>query len=1231
MMTSKEHPLPPLLLLLLLIITSVVSIEMRVCHLPRPELERPGIGQIESSDLTSSLFDTLSINSNAVLPLSISLNVSSFVYKPKGSSAVIRNGEFSVDVRGDYVLALISSSSTSTSLCDDSSPTLGPDVTSLRWATWDFSAPETALGEIFNDKFSYGGVSSSETIFELWGGSSSRTGRRERRGDVPACASETSNGLVLLAQAGSECSIETRVARINFFSEPILVQLSSLMFSTSSSSSSSSSSTAGHFIVSLVDAYYGIEKIELDVSSGTSASYTLSSQNTTLSSGSVVSVCAGSIGPFDVSITIDPTSIALTISCSIGTGSPISITGLSHTLSYAAFGFRATGAMKLKLESKDDVVVTLGSASAMTLSEAFKAPFELYPIAGRGSFARIRMGASQPRALMGVIDVSSQPFNADPTGTRLSTQALQDAVDFCYLYSCTAYLPVGNYLVDNTINMTQLHDLAVEGVVFESGALHRYYNHVLVGEILNSTEAGQRRLMGLPTRATIVLSPSSIGFTDASTLKAVIWSVALLTVNASYVNMDDINYCNVVQSVDVLIGAGNFGAVGLRFRGAQGTSLEDVTVYAGDGAIGVHGLGGSGGTHSNLTIIGGRFGIDGRVAQPGPELNAIRIINSTCAGLIYGGAQTLTLVGASFELDVGIPAIVAGNPLPIAFPASGTCALPSFEDDFGPATTALDGHISIIDSYFKYFNSNSSHISSSSSSSFTSSSNNNFSSIAASGSLVISNSYFENAGIGSEGTIISKSGPPSRSFGCGSLYCGFVVSFLASGGDIFPPVSRFGKDFIFTDPLYSNGGEEPVPSSTIANTSSYPSGVPLPSPGADELVSRHSYNARQFPSFEWLRFKKEGKAAALCAWDQGIKGDGTDEGEALQEAIDTAFASGAALVLPRGVHVTSVSLVIKPGFALIGIARTQSVIVSTRSGLRRGQQSDPLFSPAVLFAASTPLAPTQRLGANGGEVPLGTVVAYLSLYTWQDLDNVTNVHLSSPGIDSSGNVVRNVWRQALNSRLGVDQATFAGKSPHYPPRYVTSHHPSIILGGSGGASGWHIQVFFNDEVGAYSKNPSNNLAFQGAAYRHFLVVNASLSRFYHLNVEHAYSDADSEFNASSEIDVYSLKKENNAVAAWVRNCSGIRIWGHGGNGAALNYSTTERRSIGPDYADSLPSLYRIEECNGCLFANLFHQNGGDTGSPDLWHMLTVRNYTGPPDNSSWTATKFLERPTIVLT
>lgn len=63
----------------------------------------------------------------------------------------------------------------------------------------------------------------------------------------------------------------------------------------------------------------------------------------------------------------------------------------------------------------------------------------------------------------------------------------------------------------------------------------------------------------------------------------------------------------VVQSLDVIIHSGNPLATGIAMRGAQGSSLEDVYVRAApDAFAGVLGLSGSGGAHSNITVVGAR-------------------------------------------------------------------------------------------------------------------------------------------------------------------------------------------------------------------------------------------------------------------------------------------------------------------------------------------------------------------------------------------------------------------------------------------------------------------------------------------------------------------------------------------------------------------------------------------------------------------------------------------------
>ena len=65
-------------------------------------------------------------------------------------------------------------------------------------------------------------------------------------------------------------------------------------------------------------------------------------------------------------------------------------------------------------------------------------------------------------------------------------------------------------------------------------------------------------------------------------------------------------YNTMVMGLDVRIERGNPGAAGIRCRGAQGSGLEDVRVEAGDGLVGVVGGAGSGGSHHNVTVLGGR-------------------------------------------------------------------------------------------------------------------------------------------------------------------------------------------------------------------------------------------------------------------------------------------------------------------------------------------------------------------------------------------------------------------------------------------------------------------------------------------------------------------------------------------------------------------------------------------------------------------------------------------------
>ena len=79
----------------------------------------------------------------------------------------------------------------------------------------------------------------------------------------------------------------------------------------------------------------------------------------------------------------------------------------------------------------------------------------------------------------------------------------------------------------------------------------------------------------------------------------------------------------------------------------QGSSIEDVTVYAGkDAAVGISGAAGGGGAHVNVKVVGGRFGLDFRTSQPAPTATGVTLINQSCLPMIFNGRGPLSLIGA---------------------------------------------------------------------------------------------------------------------------------------------------------------------------------------------------------------------------------------------------------------------------------------------------------------------------------------------------------------------------------------------------------------------------------------------------------------------------------------------------------------------------------------------------------------------------------------------------------
>ena len=98
---------------------------------------------------------------------------------------------------------------------------------------------------------------------------------------------------------------------------------------------------------------------------------------------------------------------------------------------------------------------------------------------------------------LGILDVTLPPFSADSTGVVDATQALQRAIDFAYRHYLVVYLPIGRYLVSDTLNATQFRRFGSMGTRFGAISIR-----------------GELRAAEPNARATLVLADSAPGFTS---------------------------------------------------------------------------------------------------------------------------------------------------------------------------------------------------------------------------------------------------------------------------------------------------------------------------------------------------------------------------------------------------------------------------------------------------------------------------------------------------------------------------------------------------------------------------------------------------------------------------------------------------------------------------------------------------------------------------------------------
>ena len=284
----------------------------------------------------------------------------------------------------------------------------------------------------------------------------------------------------------------------------------------------------------------------------------------------------------------------------------------------------------------------------------------------------------------GFVNAAGPPFNADPTGKSDATDALQASLDFGRGHYLTTFLPAGTYVVSRPLECIQLqknfYTTATEpncnNMVETFGATPKLQPHCgrTAPYVLQGTTAAPG-----DGRATLLVRRNA-GF-DGYVVKL-----------HNPIN-DNINMNQVLASVDITILSGNPKAMGVYGRGAQGVSVQDVTIRAGDAAVGLDGGAGSGGSHAGVTVIGGRIGMRLSSAQPAPTLSGVVLVNQTVTALQYAapGRETLSVAGLRVATHAGAsgPAIEAACPLSVLDAriecAGGGCAEPAVKVAAGHA------------------------------------------------------------------------------------------------------------------------------------------------------------------------------------------------------------------------------------------------------------------------------------------------------------------------------------------------------------------------------------------------------------------------------------------------------------------------------------------------------------------------------------------------------------------
>jgi len=279
-------------------------------------------------------------------------------------------------------------------------------------------------------------------------------------------------------------------------------------------------------------------------------------------------------------------------------------------------------------------------------------------------------GGSVPRSdtllEKGLLDVTRH--GAQPDDDIDDTSALQKAIDEAREKGLVVFVPGGVYLISDTLRLMQ-------GVTFNS-AKQRWIHDRREANVLLGSTRGQRPVFRLVDGAS--------GFEEPAKPKPLIWiwSQARDRGQRGSPRPEDeqpgISFNQVFKGIDIDLRArGNAGAVGIRHAGSQGSTLEEVTIWAQGAFAGVYNPPGQGGGAYKIRVDGGRYGIWADHQARYPVLAGVVLRNQDLAAIFWKGQSNLTMAGFVVERS---------KPGPVV-------ALEQGSSPFNRALTLVDGVI----------------------------------------------------------------------------------------------------------------------------------------------------------------------------------------------------------------------------------------------------------------------------------------------------------------------------------------------------------------------------------------------------------------------------------------------------------------------------------------------------------------------------------------------------------